>query len=613
MKAVVSWFCERTGLGAGPRAERGPGPRQEAAAGRRRGLEVWPAAILFAFGVQAVTGFFLWCYYSPSRQTAWESVYFLQTHVAAGSLLRAIHHYTAHVLLGLLVIYVLQSVLTGACRAPRELVFWATVGMGLMALAAFLTGDLLPFDQQGYYASKTRTGFLTLLPWVGQGLLKLAIGGPGPDLGSLAVTRFFALHAGLFSGGFLLLLIARDVLARRADGLVNRGLTPTVGRPGRAWCGAVVCLAVMAVVLWLAIREHGAPLLSPADPAETYGAARPEWFLVGVYEFSHWFSGEWAIIPIFVVPGLVLCVLLAMPFLAARPLGWAFNAAFAVAVLVAIVCLSYRSLRADRADKKYREAVAAEDRQTDRVFALAEHEGIPPLGALTLLRNDAKTQGPRLFGQQCATCHPHSVSQADGTRNVPATAPSAPDLANFASREWLAGLLDPKQIIGPRYFGNTKLRRGKMPQFVKETLGDLDAAEKAELKKVIMALSAEAKLPAQAELDKQQAKEIEEGRTLLTDPQGAFGCTNCHSFRGKGALGSAPLLTGYGSADWMASMIRDPTDKQYYGSLNDRMPAFAPSPNADSPRNTLSLHQIRLLTDWLRGDWWEPQGDRNEH
>ena len=211
VKVVVSWLRERTGL----------------AAGRPCCGKVWPCAILFAFCVQAVTGFFLWCYYSPSRQTAWESVYFLQSQVAGGWLLRAIHHYTAHLLLALLIIYIVQSILTRACRAPRELVFWALVGMALMALAAFLTGDLLAWDQQGYYATKTRTSFLTLLPWVGESLLRLAIGGPGPELGTLAVTRFFALHVGLFSGGFLLLLLVRGMLARRAVGRAS-SLPPVV-------------------------------------------------------------------------------------------------------------------------------------------------------------------------------------------------------------------------------------------------------------------------------------------------------------------------------------------------------------------------------------------------
>ena len=46
--------------------------------GRACGCKVWPAAILFAFCVQAITGFFLWVFYSPSEQTAWESVWFIQ-------------------------------------------------------------------------------------------------------------------------------------------------------------------------------------------------------------------------------------------------------------------------------------------------------------------------------------------------------------------------------------------------------------------------------------------------------------------------------------------------------------------------------------------------------
>ena len=162
MKALCSWFNDRTGFGdwCGRLAE-SPVP------GRACCCKVLPCTILFAFCVQAITGFFLWVYYSPSAQTAWESVYFLQYEVAGGWLLRAIHHYSAHVLLALLILAVVQSILTGAYRAPRELVFWATVGLGLCALAAMLTGDLLSWDQNGYASTKTRTGFLTFLPLVG--------------------------------------------------------------------------------------------------------------------------------------------------------------------------------------------------------------------------------------------------------------------------------------------------------------------------------------------------------------------------------------------------------------------------------------------------------------
>jgi ubiquinol-cytochrome c reductase cytochrome b subunit len=498
------------------------------------------------------------------------------------------------------------------------------VGLGLCALAAVLTGDLLAWDQNGYAATKTRTGFLTLLPWVGQGLLKLAIGGPGPALGHLTLTRFFALHVGLFAGGFLALLIVRDVLARRASAaevaaeVAAESLTPSTRWggsctaapywPAQAWRGAVACLVVLGIILALSCQHGvtppraGVPLLSPADtdPANAYAAARPEWFLVGVYEFSHLFPGQWGIIPIFLVPGLLLCVVLLMPFLAKHPIGQAFNVVFTLAVLAALVGLSYHSLAKDRADEKFQQAIAAERWQAGRVRELIRHEGIPPTGAITLLRNDPKTQGPKLFAQQCSVCHNHAAGGGDLMQEIKAEEPSAPNLAGYASREWLAGLLDPKKINGSQYFGKTKLRGGKMAGFVKDNLTELDAGEKKNLKKVIMAVSAEAKLPFQQQLDAKDAEAIGQGRKLMVED---FGCTDCHKFHDKGKLGDAPELTGYGSPAWIAGIIHNPAAAGYYGKLNDRMPAYAAS--ADPAQNTLNPHQIEMLTNWLRGDWYE--------
>ena len=125
----------------------------------------------------------------------------------------------------------------------------------------------------------------------------------------------------------------------------------------------------------------------------------------------------------------------------------------------------------------------------------------PSTGTLSLLRGDPKAEGRRLFTQYCASCHNHGTS--DGSIAVgediwldPST---APNLSGFASRGYLKGLLDPKRIVGPEYFGNTKLRRSKMVSWVKDNLADLDAAEKRDLEKAIMAVSAEAKLPARQE------------------------------------------------------------------------------------------------------------------
>jgi ubiquinol-cytochrome c reductase cytochrome b subunit len=617
MRRLLAWFNDRTGFGdwCGRMAD-SPVP------GGASWCKVWPCTILFIFCVQAVTGFFLWVYYSPSAETAWESVYFLQYEVAGGWLLRAIHHYSAHVLLAILIIYVVQSIVVRACRAPRELVFWATVGLGLCALAAVLTGDLLSWDQNGYAATKTRTGFLTLLPWVGDSLLKLAIGGPGPALGHLTLTRFFALHVGMFAGGFLVLLLVRSILAHRAaqctphapreEASVTRSVTSTMYWPAQAWRGAVACLVVLAVILLLACQhgvappQAGVPLLSPADtdPANSYAAARPEWFLVGVYEFSHLFTGAWQLLPIFVLPGLLVCLVLAMPFIAKNVLGQVFNVTFTLVLLAAVAGMTFYSLAKDRDDEKHQKAIAFETWQAHRVRELVRHEGIPPTGALTLLRHDPKTQGPRLFGQQCSTCHDHAAAGGDPMEAIKAEKSSAPNLARYASREWLAGLLDPQkingrlQINGPQYFGNTKFRGGKMAGFVKDTLSELEAGERA---KVVMALSAEAKLPSQQRLDAKDAKAIEEGRKLIVDDAG---CTECHKFHDKGKLGDAPELTGYGSPRWIAGIIGNPAEIHFYGKLNDRMPAYAAS-TSDPAQNTLDPGQIELLVKWLRGEWYE--------
>jgi len=612
MKTLIDWIDRRTGLTPALRnCLDAPG------GGRVCAGKVWPSTIFFAFCVQAITGFFLWMYYSPSARTAWESVYFLQHEVVVGWLLRAVHHYSAQVLLVLIGLYLLQIIVLGAYRTPRELVFWSVVAMGLFCLGSLLTGDLLDWDQNSYASTKVRVGFLMMLPVVGEGLYKLAAAGPA--FGHLTLTRFLTLHIGLFAGGMLGLLVLHALLVRRAgppkatccSARHDSREDVATGRTADRWFNQAVlnmaaCLVVLAVVLLLAVShgvsgdEAGVELGAPADPnpANAYAAARPEWAFRGLYQFANStiFPGNLKIIPIFIIPGLLLCTVLAMPWIARYKFGHLFNIALTAVVLTVIVVLSFQSYAHDRESDDYQTALQAGRRETARVLELARAEGIPAGGGLGLLLADPKIQGPKLYEQSCASCHNYDAP--DATDGMVSEDPSAPDLYRFGSAEWIAGLLDPKQVGTAGYYGNTRFATGVMVRYVEDHFTKLKEEQR---QAIIAALAAEARLETDPDADPPAAEVVEKGKQLIASRE----CARCHRYYDAGTVGVGPDLTGYGSRDWLIGILADASHPWFYGPRNDRMPTYFGSID-DPADNLLAAEQVELMACWLRGQWYEP-------
>jgi hypothetical protein len=169
-------------------------------------------------------------------------------------------------------------------------------------------------------------------------------------------------------------------------------------------------------------------------------------------------------------------------------------------------------------------------------------------------------------------------------------------LKGFASREWIAGLLDPKKVDTRHYFGGSKLKSGKMVKYVKEDVASFDEDLKKVLQTAVAALSAEARLKAQKEIDQRDQAIIQVGTGALVGDQ--LGCMDCHKFHDNGEE-SAPDLTGYGSREWLVAFINNPEHERFYGDRNDRMPAYG-------EEKSLSSQEISLVADWLRGEWYEP-------
>ena len=578
---------------------------------------VWGSTLTFAIVVQFITGLALWASYSPNAQGAWESVYYIENVMAGGWMLRGIHHYMAHATMVLLVLHLMQVVVAGAYKAPREVNFWFGIALLHLVLGLSLTGYLLPWDQKGYWATKVATSIATITPLVGPALQEVLVG--GADYGHLTLTRFFALHAGVLPGA-LIALIAAHVFLFRRHGVTTGGLRAQMDgvgpgdavegeegggpdaasggvRTGQFWPDqalrdAVACLAVMAAVLYLVIRSGGAPLGAPADAAEPFAAARPEWYFMFLFQWLKYFPAGTEIIGALVIPGVVVTLVALMPFAGKWGLGQRFNVGFTGAVLAGIALLTWQAYAQDRADPDFVAALESAEADAARVAELAAGpDGIPPTGALTLLRSDPLTQGPRLFAERCASCH--SYDGHDGLGGELAEPPTAADLQGFASREWLAGLLHPERVATPEYFGGTAFARGRMVRMVQSRIAGLDEAGQADLAKVVKALSAEAALPYQAALDEAEREEIAEGAELLSAE--GIGCTECHEWRGTVERSLGPVLTGFGSREWLEAFVRDASHPRFYGERNDRMPAFGPD-------EILSEVEIGLLVGWLRGE-----------
>ncbi len=607
------------------------------------------APVILLFLVQVFTGVVLMTVYSPSTTTAWGSVRYIQTQVPGGWMVRGIHHFASDVLVAVLVLACLKIVVTAGYRHPRAGVWWLTLALLAVALAGSLTGHLLPWDQEGYWGSMVRVNILGRTPLVGDAIRRLVVG--GSELGQLTLTRFYTLHVAILSvamGGLIFFrakLIARCHIRGTEGGRrvgAGEDAPPRLARTTAA--GAIVLLATFAALWYARSVLHWDLLDAPADPASADYPARPEWHTLFLYQWLKYFSG---VVPetigAIIVPGLIALIFVAFPWFdrVVRP-RTARGAALGVTgvVVMGIVFLTLSAVRADMnpsdddVESSRRKQAAGSQltpkeqsvlrarsfserreraRQTaGRALELAAQKGIPPEGPLALLYNDPYTRGPVLFAAHCAACH--RFDGHDGLGNVPPEPATSSDLAGFATRSWVRGLLD--DPMADRYFGRMKKPDGepahtRMSRWTRSARGE-NSEEQARqrLMKDFEAVAAyyedESLYPGRlAGVTSEDLDQLADG---TTGPPGADDqsliargrrfflsvCNECHSYNGdRTGTFRAPEMRGYGSVAWLELMIADPAHDTRYRSRGKepaQMPPF---------RDTLTEHERRMVTRWL--------------
>ena len=607
------------------------------------------ATTVFLFVLQVVTGLMLMTVYSPSATTAWASVWYIQSKMPAGWLIRSLHHFASDAMLIVLATHLTHMVAVKAYRTRHPLIWCSTLLLGGVTLALSLSGHLLPWDQEGYWGTKVRVNILARTPEIGELLQRFIVGGVA--FGHLMLTRVYTLHIMILPAVAVLLFRLRkgrdkpcvDAGSKRneADSVNSRDAVQRL----RNTATCALALALVGGVAWYVCSVRGSHLLdAPADPGASSYPARPEWHTLFLYQWLKYFVGpKMEVIGAVIIPSALGALWLLLPYWSrilpervahrfttilagCMVLGVGFLSAAALWADINPSDLAIREIRDKQADEQ---TLTARDEDTlrarsfnirrdrarrrgQRAIELADALGVPPEGPLALLANDPQTRGPELFAANCATCH--RFDGHDGLGAVPPEAPDASDLAGYAGRRWIRGLL--AEPMNDRYFGLMKNPDGdpahtRMRRFVAEAMEDVvdDAAREAllaDFDAVAAYLEDESQHPRRlahigaaddaddgtlarpntpAPIDAQ----LERGRRFFMST-----CNECHTYDGEqsGTL-KAPEMAGYGSVEWITLMIAEPSHPTRYrarGRERARMTGFS---------GRLSDRDIRLIAQWI--------------
>src|SRR5438309_9706950 len=94
----------------------------------------------------------------------------------------------------------------------------------------------------------------------------------------------------------------------------------------------------------LPLPQRGAELGAPADPAEQYSAARPEWYYLFLFQLLKYFPGSSEIIGAIVIPTVVVVLLFLLPVVGWWNFGHRISRAFIVLLIGAVGVLTGMAL-----------------------------------------------------------------------------------------------------------------------------------------------------------------------------------------------------------------------------------------------------------------------------
>lgn len=268
-----------------------------------------------------LSGAFMAFYYSPAPGSAYDSVDYALFTLPFGNVIKGIHHYGWNLFLIVMGLHLVRGFFVGAYKAPRQLIWVSGVLLLLLVPAFVITGDLLPWDQKGYWSTQVRISIMKSVPFVGDIMVRLIQG--GPLTGVVALTRFYVLHI-VFLPGMLVVLMVIHFHFIRHRGLSGPLSGDNFARKTVRFFPVIInrwlmLFLVVTLVLGLISWYWPAPLGDPADPTDSTFVPIPEWWVLFLNQLVTIFKGPWSLIGSVIIPGGLAGLLIALPFIDASP------------------------------------------------------------------------------------------------------------------------------------------------------------------------------------------------------------------------------------------------------------------------------------------------------
>lgn len=248
----------------------------------------------YLFLIQIVTGILLAFYYQPSPAAAYESIRYISHEANYGWYFRSLHKWGATFMIAAVILHQMRVYFTAAYRRPREL-NWV-IGMCLLmcTLLVGFTGYSLVFEQLSFWGATVAANICEAVPWVGQDLKRLLLG--GDQYNERTLSRFFVMHAAILPSVMVLLLIIHVAFIRMHGVTEFRSPDEPKDKPRyfNFWPDHVATEVIVGLTLMIILSALAtlvpAELGPRADAMTTPDVIKPEWWFYVAFRWLKLFS-----------------------------------------------------------------------------------------------------------------------------------------------------------------------------------------------------------------------------------------------------------------------------------------------------------------------------------